>query len=145
MKEKPRKIDEALINRKNLAKCVFQGLFIFVACLGSYYYLIKSGISEAYARTFAFSILVISNILLIYVLKSNECALKNFKDELSDNVICFINAIILVVLLLLIYVPFLSELAGFSALSLIDLLKVVCISIFSTCIFDLFKNKKRPE
>lgn len=142
MKEHPRKIDEAIINKSTTIKCILQGSAIFALIFCSYYYLIKNGYSQDFSTTFAFTTLVLSNILVVYVLESNDFAIKNFIVNLKDKIICLINSIILIVLLLIIYVPLLQNIVGTTSLKFIDLLISMFLSIIATCSFDLLKITK---
>ena len=139
MEEKPRKINESIINKKIVIKSIVQGIIIFIASFASYYYFIKSGVNQNYATTFAFSILVLSNIFIVYVLQSNEYAIKNMINNLKDKVIVFINLIILIMLILIIYTPFFNQIVGTTSLKITDLILVVLISSLATFSFDILK------
>lgn len=142
MKEKPRKMSEPIVNAKIVIKSISQGLLIFLAFFGSYYYLIKSGSNESFALTFAFTVLVLSNIFVVYVLQSNEPAIKNFIVDFKDKVIIIINSVILIVLLLLIYVPFFNQIVGTRSLDISHLLLAILIALIATLPFDVLKKNK---
>ena len=143
MKEKPRKINDPIMNKNTIVKCILQGLFIFLAFFGSYYYLINKGLEQSFAVTFSFTTLVLSNIFVVYVLQSDEYSIKNFISSLKDKTILLINTIILIMLLFIIYIPFFNKIVGTTKLSIIDLLLSVLLAIFATFIFDIFKIKKK--
>lgn len=143
MKEKPRRIEESIINKNTLIKCILQGISIFIAFFGSYYYLIKTGTSMPIAITFSFTTLVLSNIFVVYVIQSNENAIKNFITNLHDKVICLINTIIILILLLIIYLPPLNKLVNTASLPIPYLLVAICLSLFATVSFDIFKKIKK--
>ncbi len=142
MKEKPRKINDPIVNKNIVIKSVIQGLAIFLGFFGSYYILLKLGFNQNYAITFAFTVLVLSNILVVYVLQSNDYAIKNFIADLNDKVILFINLIILIGLMLLIYVPLFNKIVGTVPLHFINLLLALLISIIITIFFDVLKFRK---
>ncbi len=142
MDKKPRKITDSIIAKKDIIKSIFQGFTIFLAFFISYYCLIKNGYDQDFALTFSFSVLVLSNIFLVYVLQSNEIAIKNLIADLKDKTIVFINSIILIMLLLIIYVPFLNKIVGTTRLDIKHLILVVIISILATFSFDILKIKK---
>ncbi len=143
MKEKPRSLDEPLLNMTTIIKCLLQGTVIFLATFVGYYYFIKAGRPQEMAATFAFSTLVFSNIFVVYVLQSDNYAIKNFITDLSDKVIALINSIIIVVLLLIIYVPVLGRLVGTSPLNIWELLGAVLLAVLATFIFDALKKPRR--
>lgn len=143
MKEKPRKINDPIMNKNTIIKCILQGLFIFLAFFGSYYYLINKGLEQSFAVTFSFTTLILSNIFVVYVLQSDEYSIKNFISSLKDKTILLINTIILIMLLFIIYIPFFNNIVGTTRLSIIELLLSVLLAIFATFIFDIFKIKKK--
>lgn len=143
MLEKPRKLKESLLNRKTVIRCIAQGTAMFLVAFAGYYYLIKTGAPQNFATAFAFTTLVLSNVLVVYVLQSNELAFRNFMVDLQDKVIVLINAVILIVLMLLIYVPFLNELVGMTPLTPWQLLIALGLAMLSTFGFDLLKVGKK--
>lgn len=143
MMEPPRKMNEPIINKQTVIKSVLQGFIIFLMVFGSYYYLIKKGIALDLANTFAFTILVLANIFVVYVLQSKEYAYKNFIIDLKDKIIVLINSIIVLVLLLLIYVPALNQIVGMSSLNIYQLIIAILLALISTVPFDLLKIRKK--
>lgn len=140
MHEPPRKLDEPMLNAPIIIKCLLQGTAIFIAMFVGYYYFLQVGTSQSLASTFAFATLVLSNIFVVYVLQSDDYAIKNFVQDFKDKVILAINSAILLVLLALIYVPFLNQLIGMTPLSSLELLGVLGLAILATFVFDLFKK-----
>lgn len=140
MQEPPRKLNDPLINKSTVIKCILQGSVMFAVVFASYFYLIKTGAPKDLATTFAFATLVIANVLVVYVLQSDDLALKNFILDWKDKVIVLINSIIIVVLLLLIYIPFLNRFIGMTPLSLWQLFLAFCLAMLSTFVFDLLKS-----
>lgn len=145
MKEKPRKINDSIISSSIIVKCILQGVAIFAGFFGSYYHLIKNGMDPVFSVTFSFTVLVLSNIFVVYVLQSNEFALKNMIIDLKDKVIAFINFVIILMLLFIIYVPFLQKIVGTTPLTLKELFCAILISIMVTLPFDLLKLKEKSS
>lgn len=143
MQKPPRKLNESLLNTPIVIKCLLQGIAIFAVSFVSYVYLLKTGASQELASTFAFTVLVFANVLVVYVLQSNDLAIKNFWLDLRDKIIVLINTIIIVILLLFLYVPFLGGLIGATPLSLPQLLLAFGIAILSTWSFDVLKLRGR--
>ncbi len=142
MDKPPRKLDESLLNKFTVIKCVLQGIAIFAAAFVSYVYLLKTGADQSFAASFAFTTLVFANVFAVYVLQSDESALKNFLSDFRDKVIVLINTIIIIILLLFTYVPFLNRLIGGAPLSFGQLLLTIAIAIVATLIFDLPKLRR---
>ena len=145
MKEKPRKINDPIISSSIIVKCILQEVAIFAGFFGSYYHLIKNGMDPVFSVTFSFTVLVLSNIFIVYVLQSNEFALKNMIIDLKDKVIAFINFVIILMLLFIIYVPFLQKIVGTTPLTLKELFCAILISIMVTLPFDLLKLKEKSS
>ncbi len=143
MNEPPRPLKESLLNTPTVIKCIFQGSAMFAVAFAAYFYLLKTSAAQNLATSVAFTTLVLANIFVVYVLQSDELAIKNFITDLKDKIILLINSIIIGVLLLLIYVPFLNRLVGMTPLTPVELLIALGLAILSTFIFDLFK--KHPK
>ena len=140
MKEQPRSLEEPIMNKKTVIKCILQGLIIFIFFFGSYYYLTKIGVNHSLATTFSFTTLVLSNIFVTYVLMSNDYAINNLYKSLKDKIITFINSIIIIILLIIIYIPLFNNIVGTTKLNFIELLLAIFLALLSTLSFDIFKK-----
>lgn len=143
MKQPPRKINESLLNKNLVIKSILQGTVIFLAMFISYFYLIKTGAPQTLSSTFAFTVLVFSNVFVVYVLQSDDYAIRNFILDFKDKIILLINTIIILVLLMLIYIPAFGRLIGMTPLSAGELVLAVIVALAATFIFDLFKKRLR--
>ncbi len=108
----------------------------------AYFYLLKTGATGNLATSVAFTTLILANVLVVYVLQSDDYAIKNFIVDLKDKVIVIINSVIIGVLMLLIYVPFLNRLVGMAPLDAIELLAALSLALLSTFVFDLLKKPR---
>lgn len=145
MKRPPRPLGEPLLNFPTIARCLLQGAVIFGVVFLSYLYLIRTGATQNLASTFAFVALIFSNVLVVYVLQSDELALKNFFLDFKDKVIVIINVVIVAVLLLLIYIPLFNRLIGAVPLGPLELLAAIGLAILATFVFDLAKRPWRKK
>lgn len=145
MKRPPRPLGEPLLNFPTVARCLLQGAVIFGVVFLSYFYLIRTGAAQNLASTFAFATLIFSNVLVVYVLQSDELALKNFFLDFKDKVIVIINVVIVAVLLLLIYIPLFNRLIGAVPLGPLELLAAIGLAILATFVFDLAKRPWRKK
>ena len=145
MQEPPHKLNEPLLNLPTILRCLLQGVALFAASFAGYYFFLQNGATQPLASTFAFSTLVLSNVFVVYVLQSDDYAIKNFFQDFKDKVIVLINSIILVVLLLFIYVPFLNRIIGMTPLNPLELLGAFGLAILATLAFDLFKKPRRRK
>ena len=145
MKRPPRPLGEPLLNFPTIARCLLQGAVIFGVVFLSYLYLIRTGAAQNLASTFAFVTLIFSNVLVVYVLQSDELALKNFFLDFKDKVIVIINVVIVAVLLLLIYIPLFNRLIGAVPLGPLELLTAIGLAVLATFVFDLAKRPWRNK
>ncbi len=145
MKRPPRPLGEPLLNFPTVARCLLQGAVIFGVVFLSYLYLIRTGATQNLASTFAFVTLIFSNVLVVYVLQSDELALKNFFLDFKDKIIVIINVVIVAVLLLLIYIPLFNRLIGAVPLGPLELLAAIGLAILATFVFDLAKRPWREK
>jgi Ca2+-transporting ATPase len=144
MERRPRSANEPLVTKNLMLKSVLQGLTIFGATFGSYLYLLNfAAQSGAMARSFALAVLVIANLFLVFVNKSE----KNFAFEgmlkSGDRVVLVVNAGIIAALAAIIYLPFGNTIAKTAPLKLFPLLLAVGIAGISTLWWELVKIVKR--
>lgn len=144
MSEKPRNIDEPILNLKTTIKSISQGILIFIVTFITYLYLIKNNIDTKLSITITYSILVLSIILIAYQLKSNNSTIKSFLEGLKDKISLMVNTTILLGLLLLIYIPFLNKIANTHPLELKHWIYIVLLTLLAVLPFDIMKiNKNR--
>lgn len=139
MKEMPRKINEPILNLKNVLKSIFQGLLIFTCVFITYVYLIKNNIQINLAITISYSTLVLSIMLIAYQLKNNKLTLINFLYSFKDKVSLIINMGIIIGLLAYVYLPFFNGVANTSCLSLKYWIYVIILVLLAVLPFDIFK------
>ncbi|MGN0992685.1 MAG: cation-translocating P-type ATPase, partial [Bacilli bacterium] len=118
MKDKPRKINEPILNLKNAVKSVSQGLLVFIVVFITYICLIKNNIETNLAITIAYSSLVFSIMLIAYQLKDDNFTIKNFLNSFKDKVSFIVNVGITFGLLIYIYLPFFNQVANTSPLAM---------------------------
>ncbi len=141
MKKPPRNIKENIIDISTLKRCVLQGIVMFGIVLGSFIYFYNNYSLEK-ATTIAYSTLLLSIMFSAYTLKSRNLTLENFIDGFKDKVVILVNSVILLVLLSIVYIPFLNNVANTTAIGIREWLLIVGLTVLSTIPFDLFKIKK---
>lgn len=142
MKKRPRKTNENILNKKYVFTYIVQGLIISLGFLGSYIYLLTNGYSSEMARTFALTVLILSNLFIVYVNINKNLTIINFINILKDKVILVINIVILIALLIVIYIPFFQEIVGTVALTFNQFLWAFSIALLCTIWYDLIKIQK---
>ena len=145
MKDKPRTINEPILNTKNLIKIILQGLLIFIIIFITYMYLIKSNKDVNLAITVAYSSLVLSIMLIAYQLKNNKLTIINFLNSFKDKVSFIVNFGITVGLLIYIYSPFFNPLANTTPLTIKWWLYIIIIVLLSVLPFDIIKVIKKKK
>ena len=142
MSEKPRNIDEPILNLKTTIKSISQGILIFIVTFITYLYLIKNNIDTKLSITITYSILVLSIILIAYQLKSNNSTIKSFLEGLKDKISLMVNTTILLGLLLFIYIPFLNKTANTHPLELKHWIYIILLTLIAVLPFDIMKINK---
>ncbi|MDD6879431.1 MAG: cation-translocating P-type ATPase [bacterium] len=145
MKNKPRKINEPILNLKNIIKSIAQGLLIFGVVFITYMYMIKNNIDKNLSITVAYSTLVLSIMLITYQLKNNNSTIMNFLCSFKDKVSLAVNIGIIIGLLLYIYLPFFNGIANTCPLTArwwIFIIILVLLAILPFDIFKVFNNKR---
>jgi Ca2+-transporting ATPase len=108
MKQPPRNPDEPILNRKIQRKIIIQSIAMTAATLGIYYLTLQTTQNLTIARTFAFVTLSTSELLRAFTVRSEttsvfELGLFSNKYMLWGNIISFI------LILMVVYVPFLRN------------------------------------
>ncbi|MEI7943145.1 MAG: cation-translocating P-type ATPase C-terminal domain-containing protein, partial [Candidatus Riflemargulisbacteria bacterium] len=161
MDQKPIPQGQPLVNKAIVIKSLIQGLIIFAATFGTYLYIwlgckaqaesahligdnLKAFLENGavHARTMAFVILIVSNLLLVLVNSSEfhsiiTCAKNLFKEKL----IIIINSGIILIAILAVYTP-LATYLKFTALEPLEMLCALGISIVAVLWYEIVKLVK---
>ena len=144
MKRKPRNPNEKLLNTKTLFRSLMQGMVIFAASFGTYYYmLLQNPDNASVARSMGLAIIMLANLFLVQVNSSEtDFAIVSFKQLVKDKVMWAINIITVSGLLLILYTPLngFLKLAPFSAGQVIA---VICLSAVSVLWYEVVKLIKK--
>jgi Ca2+-transporting ATPase len=147
MRRPPRNMRQPVFNFKMVSVSMLQGLGVLIATFVLLIFATKTGRNEFEARSFAFSSLVIANLMLIAI---NLSWKKNIhKILLSANKILFIVlAGAVACLSAVLYVPFFAELFHMAPLGFYDVLIIISVVFLSLIWFEVFKlagNKKQQK
>ncbi|MDR2708186.1 MAG: cation-translocating P-type ATPase, partial [Nitrososphaerota archaeon] len=140
MKRLPRNPKETLLNTKTLVKCILQGITIFAASFGLYYYMLAQNPADAYvARSMGLAVIIIANIFLVQVNSSNtDNIFTSIKRLSKDKVMWTANILIITGLFAMIYSP-LNSFLKFAPLSATQLLSVLGIAAASVLWYEIVK------
>lgn len=145
MQEKPRNINEAILNLKNAISSISQGLLIFLVVFITYFLLIHNNIDTNLSITVAYAILVLSIMLITYQLRGNDFTLKAFVKSFKDKVSLIVNLGVIIGLTMFVYVPFFNTVANTMPLELKWWLLIIGLVLLAILPFDIFKviNKRK--
>lgn len=107
MERKPRDPKEKLLNASILLKSIAQGLVLFAASFGTYYYVLgQNPENPELARTMGFAIIMLANLFLVQVNSSDhDFAFQSMKRLVKDKVMWAVNIGTLVGLFIILYTP----------------------------------------
>jgi Ca2+-transporting ATPase len=145
MKRPPRSTKERIFNKKTIKLSVLQGLGVLLMVAAVFQLSIGAGNPENDARALAFSVLIISNLALIF---ANRFWNRNFFSTLfSRNDAFWVVAVgALAFLTATLYVPFLQGIFKFGFLGPDDICIILACGALSTLWFEALKitlNKGR--
>lgn len=139
MARPPRSPQEPLVNRRMIAKILLQGATVLLAALLPYVHLISSGASVELARTVAFATLVLSNIGLVLVNRSETQFALQGLVRTKNKARLWVNGITLIALIGIVYVPFLQKVFATAPLNLTQAGWAVGLAVAATFWWELVK------
>lgn len=144
MKRPPRNLNQPMFNSKTVLISLLQGFGVLVATFALFIFAIKTGKSDLEARSFAFTSLVIANLMLIAI---NLSWSKNIhRILLSANKILFIVLIgAMLCLSAVLYVPFFYNLFHLAPLGLGDAAIIAAAVFLSLAWFEILKLLKNNQ
>ena len=143
MDRKPRNPKEKMLTARILTKSIIQGLVMFAASFGSYYYLLSQGMSDTIARSMGIAIIMLSNLFLVQVNSSDhDFAFQSVKRLAKDKVMWIANFATLVMLSVILYTP-LNAFLKLAPLSTDLLLIAIGISVVAVFWYEIVKLIKR--
>ena len=144
MERTPRNPKEKLLNAKVLFKSVLQGLSIFAASFGTYYYMLLHNPDDAYvARTMGLGVIMIANLFLVQVNSSDKDSIfSSIKRLLKDKIMWAVNILVIAGLFIMFYTP-LSSFLKLAPLSISQLLTVIGLGAVSVLWYEIVKLIKR--
>ena len=146
MTRPPRDPNEKLLSKRLVVKSVLQGLMIFIASFGVFYFTLSQDQSnDELARTMGLVVLIVANLFLVQVNSSTtRLAIQTFMSLIHDKVIWSILGGTIVVLFALIYSPF-NQFFDLAALSITQLTVCIVVGLISVCWYDIVKIVRRNK
>jgi Ca2+-transporting ATPase len=139
----PRDPKEKMLTAGILAKSVLQGLVLFGASFGTYYYMLQNNASQApLARAMGLSVIVIGNLFLVLVNSSyHDFVFQSLRCLAKDKVMWMVLAGTISMLAIILYTP-LSGFLKLTALSPSNLLIVIGIAAVAVLWYEVVKLVK---
>ena len=104
MEQPPRSPEEPLLTWKMTIKAVLQGTVMFLGAFLPFHYLVDYGYNVDFARSFSLMTLVVSNVILVLVDRSNTKSLFSIFREGKSKSSLIINGIALVMIFSVVYI-----------------------------------------
>ncbi|MEI6288697.1 MAG: cation-translocating P-type ATPase [bacterium] len=144
MKRPPRNLRQPMFSLRTVSISVLQGLGVLIATFALFVFAVKSGRSEAEARSFVFVSLVLANLTMIAI---NLSWSKNIhKILLSANKVLFMVCTgAFFSLMVVLYVPFFANLFHLAPLYLKDFALICVVVIMSLAWFEILKLLKNKD
>jgi len=144
MNRDPRNPKENILNSGTLLKSIIQGILIFLASFGTYFWFILKDPSNAVlARTMGIVIIMIANLFLVQVNSSDITSIfASLKKLFKDKVIWIINVATIAGVVIILYTP-LNTFLKLSPLTLGELLIAFAIAAVSVLWYEAVKLIKR--
>ncbi|MCL2642334.1 MAG: cation-translocating P-type ATPase [Candidatus Bathyarchaeota archaeon] len=149
LERKPRNPKEKLLDTKTLAKSIIQGLVIFAASFGLYYFTFLQNPNDAsVARSMGLAVIMVANLFLVQVNSSNtDNIVTSIKRLAKDKVMWFVNIFTVLSLLAILYTPLngFLKLAPLSAEQFLMVLSLGALSVLWYEIVKLIQKKFRQQ
>ena len=144
MERGPRKPTEGLLNARVLLKSTIQGLTLFAASFGLYFYMLQLHPNEPeIARTMGLLVLIVANLCLVQVNCSDiESVFSSVHRDFKDKVMWGANAIIVMLFILLVYTP-INQFLGLTHLHMNQVLITIGLGVCSVVWYEVVKLVKR--
>lgn len=140
----PRDPKENILTRTLFIKSLIQGLAIFIASFGAYYFTLQQNLAnDELARTMGMTVLITANLFLVQVNSSNKSlGIQTFLKLRRDKVTWIILGGTFLGLAALIYSP-INKFLDLAPLSIKQLFTCVLLGMISVCWYDIVKIVKR--
>jgi Ca2+-transporting ATPase len=144
MERGPRDPNKKMLNAQVLAKSLLQGLAVFAASFGAYFYMISQNPDNAAAaRAMGIGIIMIANLFLVQVNSSDIGSIFTTIKRLShDKVMWTVNILVIAALLVFLYTP-LNGFLKLAPLTAGQLFTVVGLAAASVLWYEIVKLVKR--
>jgi len=138
MERPPRDPKEPMFGKRTVFVSLLQGISVLLSVLAIYFIASYRGLDEPVVRAMTFTTLIIGNLGLIYINRSQSRLVITTLRE-RNIALWIITAGVVAGLGLVLYVPFLQGLFSFAPLNSYELLLCVVAALVSVLWFEIFK------
>ncbi len=138
MERPPRDPKEPMFGKRTVFVSLLQGVSVLLSVLAIYFIASYRGLDEPVVRAMTFTTLIIGNLGLIYINRSQSRLVITTLRE-RNIALWLITAGVVVGLGLVLYAPFLRDLFSFAPLNPFELLLCVAAVLVSVLWFEVFK------
>lgn len=139
MSRKPRDISAKMFNRRNLGFSVAQGFGVLAFVLAIYLWALNSGKSDNLVRTLSFGTLMLGNIALVLVNRSQHLSILQTFKERKNKTIKWVLGGGIGMLVLLVNVPIMREAFNLAYLNFSQWILVLAAGFGSVLWFEIYK------
>ncbi|SHL34058.1 Ca2+-transporting ATPase [Chitinophaga jiangningensis] len=144
MKIPPRPIDETFLSWEEMGRSILQGLLITAGVLGVYQWAAAQGYSEQLTRSMVFTTLIIANVFLTLVNRSNYYSFITSMKNRNMLMVGVIGVTLLLTLMML-YVPPVAALFSIEPLTVTQLGICVAVGLLSVIWYEAVKAWNRLQ
>lgn len=145
MSRKPRDVNEKIFNRRSLGLSIAQGFGVLVVVLAVYLWALNSGKSDDLVRTMSFGTLMLGNIALVLVNRSQHLSVfQTFKTRKNKTIKWVLGGGI-GMLVLLVNVPIMREAFNLAYLNITQWFLVFVAGFGSVLWFEIYKVAKQSQ
>lgn len=143
MERRPRNPKEPLLSGRLLGKSILQGLTVFAASFGAYYFTLNGDAANApVARAMGLAVIILANLFLVQVNSSDRSfAIQSIRRLAKDWIMWAVNIGTAALLGVILYSPF-SAYLKLAALSGRQILTAFCLAAVSVGWYELVKLSK---
>lgn len=145
MSRKPRDVNEKIFNRRSLGLSIAQGFGVLVVVLTMYLWALKSGKSDDLVRTMSFGTLMLGNIALVLVNRSQHLSIFQTFKARKNKTIKWVLGGGIGMLILLVNVPIMREAFNLAYLNAAQWLLVFVAGFGSVLWFEIYKVTKQSR
>lgn len=142
MEHKPRKFSSTFFNLKELTTSIIQGIMITLGVLTIYQYAVHQAFEENTVRTMVFLVLISANIFLTLVNRSFHYSIFT-TIRYKNNLVPLIIGLTILLIVLLLFIPYLRKLFQFNTLDMNQLAIAVAAGFISVIWFEGVKLFRR--